>query len=56
VRLTVTTGFAATVLSFLLAMGFCAWAWQRPLARRIGAWLARCWRRRIRRWRSGSRS
>ena len=40
VRLTVTTGFAATVLSFLLAMGFCAWAWQRPLARRIGAWLA----------------
>jgi putative thiamine transport system permease protein len=40
VRLTVTTGFAATILSFALAMGFCAWAWKRPLARRIGAWLA----------------
>jgi putative thiamine transport system permease protein len=40
VRLTLVTGFAATILAFLLAMGFCAWAWQRPLARRIGAWLA----------------
>ena len=40
VRLTVTTGFAATLVAFVLAMGFCAWAWQRPLARRVGAWLA----------------
>jgi putative thiamine transport system permease protein len=40
VRITLATGFAATILSFLLAMGFCAWAWKRPLARRAGAWLA----------------
>jgi putative thiamine transport system permease protein len=40
VRLTVTTGFAAALVAFVLAMGFCAWAWQRPLARRVGAWLA----------------
>jgi putative thiamine transport system permease protein len=40
VRLTLATGFTATMLAFLLALGFCAWVWKRPLARRVGAWLA----------------
>lgn len=39
-RLTVTTGFAAALLSFALAMAFCAWAWQRRWARAVGRWLA----------------
>jgi putative thiamine transport system permease protein len=39
-RLTLVTGFAAAVLSFVLAMAFCAWAWRQRWARRAGQWLA----------------
>ena len=39
-RLTLVTGFAAAMLSFVIAMAFCAWAWQQSWARRAGQWLA----------------
>lgn len=39
-RITLVTGFTAALLSFALALSFCAWAWRRPWARRIGQWLA----------------
>ncbi len=37
---TLGTGIAASVLAVVGAFGFCAWAWGRPWARRIGSWLA----------------
>lgn len=40
VRLTLTTGFAATLLAVLLAFGLCAHAYGRPWGRRMGALLA----------------
>jgi putative thiamine transport system permease protein len=40
VALTLWSGFAATLLSLLLATGFCALVSQRPWARRASAWLA----------------
>jgi len=39
VRLTLTTGFAATLLSLLLASGFAAWLWVRLGGRSSGRWL-----------------
>ena len=40
VRLTLVTGFAATLISAFLAFGFCAWAASRPWGPRAAAWLA----------------
>jgi putative thiamine transport system permease protein len=40
VLLTLSTGFAATVLSVVLALGLCAFAYGRPSARRLSAVLA----------------
>jgi putative thiamine transport system permease protein len=40
VRLTLVTGFAATLLSAFLAFGFCAWAAGRAWGPRAAAWLA----------------
>jgi putative thiamine transport system permease protein len=40
VRLTLVTGFAATLISALLAFGFCAWAAGRTWGPRAAAWLA----------------
>ncbi|MEO8484972.1 MAG: ABC transporter permease [Betaproteobacteria bacterium] len=40
VKLTLSTGFAATLLSAFLAFGFCAWASGRAWAPRVTAWLA----------------
>ena len=37
---TLATGIIASVLAVLGAMAFCAWAWGRPWARRVGTWLA----------------
>ncbi|MEO6564452.1 MAG: ABC transporter permease [Casimicrobiaceae bacterium] len=37
---TLFTGILASVLSVLLAIAFCAWAWGRPWTRRVGSWLA----------------
>ncbi len=40
IAITLFTGILASVLSGLLAIAFCAWAWGRPWTRRVGGWLA----------------
>lgn len=40
VRITLTTGLAATLLSVICAFGFCAFAFSRPWGRRAAAWVA----------------
>ena len=37
---TLVTGIAASVLAVVGAFGFCAWAWGRSWARRVGGWMA----------------